>query len=145
MHVLICDDHQIVRDGLRQILAQNENIHAIDQAASGSEVFELFEKATYDLVILDISLPNQNGLDVLQIIKKKWPSTQVLMLSMYPQEQYAIRALSYGASGYLTKDTAAEELLLAVKKIAENGKYISPSLANCLASSINTHNKQSLH
>jgi len=145
MHVLICDDHQIVRDGLRQILAQNENIHAIDQAASGSEVFELFEKATYDLVILDISLPNQNGFDVLQIIKKKWPSTQVLMLSMYPQEQYAIRALSYGASGYLTKDTAAEELLLAVKKIAENGKYISPSLANCLASSINTHNKQSLH
>lgn len=145
MHVLICDDHKIVRDGLRQILAQHENIHAIDQAASGCEVLGMFEKVTYDLVILDISLPNQNGLDVLQTIKKKWPATQVLMLSMHPQEQYAIRALSYGAAGYLTKDTAAEELLFAVKKIAENGKYISPSLANCLASSINTNNKQSLH
>jgi DNA-binding NarL/FixJ family response regulator len=145
MHVLICDDHKIVRDGLRQILAQHENIHAIDQAASGCEVLGMFEKVSYDLVILDISLPNQNGLDVLQTIKKKWPATQVLMLSMHPQEQYAIRALSYGAAGYLTKDTAAEELLFAVKKIAENGKYISPSLANCLASSINTNNKQSLH
>lgn len=145
MHVLICDDHKIVRDGLRQILAQHESIHTIDQAASGCEVLELFEKVAYDLVILDISLPNQNGLDVLQTIKKKWPVTQVLMLSMHPQEQYAIRALSYGAAGYLTKDTAAEELLLAVKKIAENGKYISPSLANCLASSISTNNKQALH
>jgi two-component system invasion response regulator UvrY len=145
MHVLICDDHQIVRDGLRQILLQHIDIHAIDEAANGKEVLELFETVAYDLVILDISLPNQNGLDVLQTIKKKWPATYVLMLSMHPQEQYAIRALSYGAAGYLTKDAAAEELLLAVKRIAENGKYISPSLADCLALSLYTDGKQALH
>ncbi len=145
MNVIICDDHHIVRDGLRQILAQNKNIQSIDEAANGSELLELFEKSVYDLVILDISLPNQNGLDVLQAIKRRWPATYVLMLSMHPQEQYAIRALSYGASGYLTKDTAAEELLLAVKKIAENGKYISPSLANCLALSLNTDSAHALH
>ncbi len=145
MNVLICDDHQIVRDGLRQILAKHESIRAIDEAANGSEVFELFEKRAYDLVILDISLPNQNGLEVLQAIKQKWPATHVLMLSMHPQEQYAIRALNYGAAGYLTKDTAAEELLLAVKKISENGKYISPSLADCLALSLSTDSNQALH
>jgi len=145
MHVLICDDHQIVRDGLRQILAKHNNIRAIDEAAKGSELLELFEKIAYDLVILDISLPNQNGLDLLQTIKIKWPATNVLMLSMHPQEQYAMRALSYGAAGYLTKDTAAEELLLAVKRIAENGKYISPSLADCLASSLNTDSDKDLH
>ncbi len=145
MNVLICDDHQIVRDGLRKILASDTTIHTIDEAANGNEVHELFERVAYDLVILDISLPNQNGLDVLQTIKRKWPSTNVLMLSMHPQEQYAIRALSYGAAGYLTKDAAAEELLLAVKKIAENGKYISPSLADCLALSLHTDSNQAMH
>lgn len=145
MHVLICDDHQIVRDGLRQILARHDHIRAIDEAANGCEVLELFENVAYDLVILDISLPNQNGLDLLQTIKRRWPATNVLMLSMHPQEQYAMRALSYGAAGYLTKDAAAEELLLAVKRIAENGKYISPSLADCLASSLNRDSDKALH
>jgi len=145
MHVLICDDHQIVRDGLRQILARHDHIRAIDEAANGCVVLELFEKVAYDLVILDISLPNQNGLDLLQTIKRRWPATNVLMLSMHPQEQYAMRALSYGAAGYLTKDAAAEELLLAVKRIAENGKYISPSLADCLASSLNRDSDKALH
>lgn len=145
MNVLICDDHKIVRDGLRQILAQHENIRFINDAATGGEVLDLFNKITYDLLLLDISLPDQSGLDVLQAVKKKWPATYVLMLSMHPQEQYAIRALSYGASGYLTKDAAAEELLLAVKKIAENGKYISQSLADCLALSLNNDNNQPLH
>ena len=145
MNVLICDDHKIVRDGLKQILAQHENIRFIDEAATGDEVIEMFDKKTYDLLLLDISLPDQSGLDVLQVIKKKWTATYVLMLSMHPQEQYAIRALSYGASGYLTKDAAAEELLLAVKKIAKNGKYISQSLADCLALSLNNDSNQALH
>ena len=145
MNVLICDDHKIVRDGLKQILAQHENISFINEAATGSEVLDKFDEETYDFLLLDISLPDQSGLDILQTIKKKWPATHVLMLSMHPQEQYAIRALSYGASGYLTKDTAAEELLLAVRKIAENGKYISQSLANCLALSLNENSNQPLH
>jgi DNA-binding NarL/FixJ family response regulator len=145
MNVLICDDHKIVRDGLRQILAQHENIRFINEAATGGEVLEMFNKVIYDLLLLDISLPDQSGLDVLQAVKKKWPATHILMLSMHPQEQYAIRALNYGASGYLTKDTAAEELLLAVKKIAENGKYISQSLADCLAISLSNDSDQPLH
>jgi DNA-binding NarL/FixJ family response regulator len=85
------------------------------------------------VILLDISLPDRNGLEVLQTIKEKWPSTNVLMLSMHPQEQYAIRALKLGASGYLTKDTASEELLLAIKKVSAGGKYISQSLAENLA------------
>ena len=145
MNVLICDDHKIVRDGLRQILSQHENIRFVNEAANGVEAIDMFYKLTYDLLLLDISLPDQSGLDVLQTIKKKWPATSVLMLSMYPQEQYAIRAITYGASGYLTKDAAAEELLLAIRKIAENGKYISPSLADCMALSLNNDNNQPLH
>jgi DNA-binding NarL/FixJ family response regulator len=84
-------------------------------------------------MLLDITLPDKSGLEVLQAVKSKWPSTNILMLSMHPQEQYAIRALKLGASGYLTKDTASEELLLAVKRISSGGKYISQSLAENLA------------
>lgn len=145
MNILICDDHKIVREGLRQILAQLENVRVINEAANGSEVLDMLNKTAYDLLLLDISLPDQSGLNVLQSVKKKWPDTYVLMLSMHPQEQYAIRALTYGASGYLSKDAAAEELLLAVRKIAENGKYISQSLADCLALSLNAESNQSTH
>lgn len=145
MKILICDDHKIVRDGLKQILAQYNEAILIDEAANGREVFDLFNKVTYELLLLDISLPDRSGLDVLQEVKKKWPETYVLMLSMHPQEQYAIRALTHGASGYLTKDAAAEELLLAVKEIAKNGKYISQSLAHCLAFQLNNDSNQATH
>ena len=145
MNILICDDHKIVRDGLRQILAQHENIQLINEAATGDEALSMLGYANYDLLLLDISLPDQSGLVVLQQVKEKWPNTNVLMLSMHPQEQYAIRALKYGASGYLTKDAASEELMLAVKKIAENGKYISESLADCIALQINQEENQPNH
>lgn len=144
MKVLICDDHKLVRDGLRQIFAQYYAVKQIDEASTGKEVGELLAKQSYDLLLLDISLTDQSGLTVLQMVKQKWPATAVLMLSMHPQEQYAIRALSYGASGYLTKDAAAEELLFAVRKIAENGKYISESLADCIALQLN-NDGQPLH
>lgn len=143
--ILICDDHKIVRDGLRQILTQCDVTPSVDEAADGMEALKAFSKKKYELLLLDISLPDQSGLEILQTVKEKWPETHVLMLSMHPQEQYAIRALTYGASGYLTKDAAAEELLLAIKKIAEKGKYISQSLANCLAYSLIDNDSQSLH
>jgi len=145
MNILICDDHKIVRDGLRRILEQYKEVCLIDEAANGREVLNLFRKGTYHLLLLDISLPDQSGLDILHTIKTKWPATYVLMLSMHPQEQYAIRALTYGASGYLTKDAAAEELLLAVSEIAKNGKYISQSLAHCLAFQLNNDTNQPTH
>lgn len=145
MKILICDDHKIVRDGLRRILEQEGNHSLIDEAANGKEALELFKANTYDLLLLDISLPDECGLDVLVAVKKKYPNTNVLILSMHPQEQYAIRALTYGASGYLSKDTAAEELILAIRKITENGKYISQSLAACLVQQLNNEPDQTAH
>ena len=133
MKILICDDHKIVREGLRQILQQLDGVTLIAEAGDGNEAMLLIKKGLFDILLLDISLPDQNGLAVLQAVKAKWPSTNVLMLSMHPQEQYAIRALQLGASGYLTKDTASDELLMAVKKISAGGKYISQSLAESLA------------
>ena len=133
MKILICDDHKIVREGLRQILKQIEEVTFIGEARDGKEALALLKGDVYEVVLLDISLPDQNGLGVLKSVKSKCPSSNVLMLSMHPQEQYAIRALKLGASGYLTKDTAAEELILAIKKVSEGGKYISQSLAENLA------------
>jgi two-component system invasion response regulator UvrY len=122
MKILICDDHKIVREGLKQILLQLEEENSILQAASGADVFRILSSEIIDILILDISLPDKNGLEVLQTVKAKWPSTNVLILSMHSQEQYAVRALKYGASGYLTKGAASEELLIAIKKypLAEN-------------------------
>ena len=133
MKILICDDHKIVREGLRQILGRLSEITLIAEAGNGNEALDLIKKDVYDILLLDISLPDKSGLEVLQVVKERWPKINVLMLSMLPQEQYAIRALKMGASGYLTKDTASEELLLAVKKVSEGGKYISASLAEGLA------------
>lgn len=133
MKILICDDHKIVREGLRQILKQIEEVTFIGEARDGKEALAILKEDVYEVVLLDISLPDQNGLEVLKSVKSKCPSSNVLMLSMHPQEQYAIRALKLGASGYLTKDTAAEELILAIKKVSEGGKYISQSLAENLA------------
>ena len=129
MRILICDDHKIVRDGLRQILLQMPGETFIEEAGNGNEALLQLKTAIFDTVLLDISLPDLSGLEVLQSIKLKWPFTNVLMLSMHPQEQYAIRALKLGASGYLTKDTAAAELLQAVQKVSKGGKYISQLLA----------------
>lgn len=133
MKILICDDHKIVRDGLKQILFQLGGTIQIDEAGNGNEALNLLKKETFDILLLDISLPDMNGMEVLQSVKAKWPSINILMLSMMPQEQYAILALKLGASGYLTKDTASEELLLAVKKVSEGGRYISNELAENLA------------
>lgn len=145
MKILICDDHKIVREGLRQILNQLPEVEAIGEAGSGLETLDLLKKDDYTILLLDISLPDRSGLEVLQTVKAKWPSINVLMLSMMPQEQYAIRALKLGASGYLTKDTASEELLMAVKKVSEGGKYISNSLAEGLAINLEKENFATKH
>lgn len=145
MKILICDDHKIVREGLRQILGHLSEITWIGEAGNGHEAIDLLKKDDYDILLLDISLPDKNGLEVLQTVKEKWPAINVLMLSMLPQEQYAIRALKLGASGYLTKDTASVELLLAVKKVSEGGKYISSSLAEGLALNLEKENYAMKH
>jgi two-component system invasion response regulator UvrY len=133
MKILICDDHKIVREGLRQILQQLQGVNLISEASDGNEALNILKSDVFDVVLLDISLPDKSGLEVLKSVKAKWPEINVLILSMLPQEQYAMRALKLGASGYLTKDTASEELLLAVNKVSAGGKYISQSLAENIA------------
>lgn len=145
MKILICDDHKIVRDGLRQILHQLSEVSVISEAGTGDELLEKLKNDNYNIVLLDISLPDKNGLEVLQSVKSRWPATNVLMLSMHPQEQYAKRALTLGASGYLTKDTASDELLLAVQRVSRGGKYISQSLAENLAIHLAKDNKLQDH
>lgn len=132
MQILICEDHKIVRDGLRQILQQLPEVTLIEEAGESKETINFLKKGKFDILLLDISLPGRSGLEILQLVKTKWPSVNVLMLSMHPQEQYAIRSLKFGASGYLTKDIASEELILAVKKVSAGGKYISESLGENL-------------
>jgi len=145
MKILICDDHKIVRDGLRQILNQLEDISLIGEAASGSEALEILKDISFHILLLDITMPGMSGLEVLEIVKEKHPLTHVLMLSMHPQDQYALRALKLGASGYLTKDTASEELLLAVRKVMKDGKYISEALADSIAQKFDNDNNLQKH
>ena len=131
--VLIADDHAIVRRGLRQILEEMDGIDGVDEAANGKEALACIRKGTYQLVLLDISMPGNTGLEVLKTIKEERPKLPVLMLSMYPEEQYAVRALKAGASGYLTKETAADAMVAAVTKILEGGIYVSDTLAERMA------------
>jgi two-component system, NarL family, invasion response regulator UvrY len=145
MRILICDDHRIVRDGLQQILQNLEGVSLISEAGNGNEAIKLLTSQNYDILLLDISLPDRNGLEILQMVKKKLPSTNVLMLSMHSQEHYAIRALKLGASGYLTKNTASGELLLAIKKISAGGKYISQYLAETIAAQFDNDNIKQKH
>jgi len=145
MKILICADHKIAREGLRQILSQLPEITLICEAGNGIEALDLLRKYDFTILLLGISLPDKSGLDILQTVKAKWPLINVLMLSMFSQEQYAIRSLKLVASGYLTKDTASEELLLAVKKISVGGKYISNSLAEELALNLKKDNFAQKH
>ena len=131
--ILIADDHAIVREGLKQILSESPDLVVIDEASTGQEVIEKILKKELDLVILDIAMPGRGGLDILKEIKGQKPRLSVLVLSMYPEEQYAVRVLKSGASGYLTKESAPAELVKAIRQISQGKKYISPSLAEKLA------------
>jgi two-component system, NarL family, invasion response regulator UvrY len=129
MKVLVADDHTIVREGLKQIVKSLDVISQTDEAASGDEAWKMIRNGSYDLIILDISMPGMNGLEVVKKIRDNGIQSHVLVLSVYPQEQYAVRAINLGASGYITKDSAYTELALAIKKIASGGRYISSAFA----------------
>ncbi len=136
IRVLVADDHAIVRRGIRQILAEIPSIEAVDEATDGQEVLSKFGRGHYDLVLLDISMPGRSGLDVLKQLKVQRSHLPVLILSMHPEEQYAVRALKAGASGYLAKESAPDELIAAVQKILQGGKYVSESLAERVVSEL---------
>jgi len=131
--VLLVDDHTIVREGLRQILEEASDIAVADEASNAQEVINKVWNNNYDIVLLDISLPGRSGLDVLKQLKSIKPDLPILILSMHPEEQYAIRSLRAKASGYLTKESASDELIDAIRKVAKGRKYITSSLAEKLA------------
>jgi len=131
--VLIADDHQMMREGLKQILSDTDDIDPSNEAKDGLEVLKMIEDDKFDVVLLDISMPGMNGLDVLKQLKITKPNLNVLILSMHPEDQYAVRLLKAGASGYLNKDDAPEELIAAIRQVSSGRKYIGPSLAERLA------------
>ncbi len=131
--VLIADDHTVVRQGLKQILASDAQLRVVGEAATGDEVLSLVQSLKVDALVLDISMPGKNGLDVLKELKRTHPGLPVLVLSMHPEDQFAIRVLRAGASGYVTKESAPDELVGALRKVCSGGKYVSPQLAEKLA------------
>ncbi len=133
INVLIADDHAIVRQGLKQILSDTDDLVVAGEADDGVEALQLARSCAWDVYLLDISMPNRNGIDTLKQLKKEFPRLPVLILSMHPEEQYAVRAIQSGASGYLTKQGAPAELVAAIRKVARGEKYISPALATRLA------------
>ncbi len=143
--VLIADDHTIVRKGLKQILTETPDMVVADEASNGHEVMSKIRQRDYDVVLLDISMPGKSGLDILKELKAEKPKLPVLVLSMYPEEQYAVRVLRAGASGYLTKESAPDELVVAMRKVAQGKKYVSPSLAEKLAFDLEFDAKRPLH
>jgi DNA-binding NarL/FixJ family response regulator len=137
MRFLITDDHPIVRQGLKQLLKETFESIVIDEAANGSEAIDKIKNEKYEIVLLDIAMPGMNGLEALKEIQKINKTLPVLIISIYPEDQYALRCLKAGASGYLTKDTASDELTLAVERILSGKKYVSPTLADKLARHLN--------
>ncbi len=140
IQLLICDDHRIVREGLKQLLADAADMVVVAEATSGTEVLEqvqaLLAGAGLDVVLLDIALPGRDGLDVLQQLRRDHPALPVLMLSTYPEKQYAVRCLKLGASGYLNKSADADDMLAAIRKVAAGGVFVTPLTAEALATAV---------
>ncbi len=136
--ILLGDDHRIVREGLKQVLADAPEIEVVAEAATGPEVLEMVQRlsgpAGLSAVVLDIALPDRDGIDVLQALKAQWPSLPVLMLSTYPEKQYAVRCIKLGAAGYLHKGAHPDDMVAAVRKVAGGGLYVSVQAAEALAS-----------
>ena len=133
INILIADDHAVVRRGLKQILSDTSDMVVAGEAVNGEEVLSMVQSDTTDVVILDITMPGRSGVEVLRDLKSEYPHIPVLMLSMHPEEQFARRLLKEGASGYMTKETAPEELVQAVRKVHSGGRYVSACLAEQLA------------
>jgi two-component system invasion response regulator UvrY len=145
IRILIADDHAIVRAGLRQFIADQVDMEVTAEAASGSETVAAVRAAEFDVVLLDISMPDKNGIDTLKTLKHVKPELPILMLSAYAEDQYAVNLLRAGAAGYLNKEAASTQLVGAIRTVVHGRKYVSPSLAQILADGVSGDADRPLH
>jgi len=145
MKILVVDDHMVVRQGLKLILAREFTQAVFVEAENAQEALEQVRQTPFDLLVLDINMPGRSGLDVVSDLKKVAPKLRILVLSMYAEEQFALRALRAGVNGYITKDTAAKELVDAVRKVLAGGTYVSTTLAEKWASALQTDGAPAFH
>jgi len=145
IRTLIADDHALIREGLKKILKEESDIVVVGEASQAGDVVDALGETAVDVIILDISMPDRSGLDLLKDIKHLYPKVQVLMLSMHPEDRFAIRALKAGAAGYVTKESASEELVKAIRHVVRGGKYVSSNLAEQLASELHASSEKPPH
>lgn len=145
IHVLIADDHAIVRRGLVEIIDEALDLTVSGQAADGGTLIDLVRENPCDVVVLDLNMPGLSGLDLIKQLKSEHPKLPILVLSAHPEDQYAVRVLRAGASGYLTKESALSDLVKAIRRVADGGRYVTPSLAETLLTHLDTEPGQVLH
>lgn len=136
IRVILVDDHLMVRHGMRQILAEDPEVQVVGEAGEYGELMRLMRERECEVVLLDIGVPGKNGIEIVKVLREQYPAVRILILTMYPEEQYAVRALRAGAAGYLTKSGAPESLLEAVRQVAAGKRFITPKSADVLAGSI---------
>ena len=145
IHVIIADDHPVVRQGLIRILAEEADMALAAEAASGQELLDKLDKADCDVVLLDVSMPGRGGLDILAELRRHYPKIPVLVLSVYPEDQFGLRVLKSGAAGYMNKETACDQLVNAIRKVHGGGKYVSANLAEKIAADLATDTRLPPH
>lgn len=143
--VLVADDHAIVREGLKRILENQEGIEVAGEATNGHEVLERVREGGFDILMLDLSMPGKSGIELIKQVKDESPKLRVLVLTMHEEDQYAVRAIRAGASGYLTKESAPGQLVSALRRLAQGRLYISPNVAEQLALEVQTHDDEAPH
>ena len=145
LRILLVDDHAVVRQGVRQLLLNHSAAREVAEAENGAQALASLDGEPFDIVLLDISLPDINGVEVLKRIKRRAPRTAVMMFSMYPEDQYAVRSLKAGAAGYLSKTVTAAQMIEAIRQVAAGRKYVSPALAEALADYVSFDGDQLPH
>ena len=145
LEVLVADDHAIIRDGLRKILADTDDLVVAGEAANGNQVLEKVRERDWSMVVLDLSMPGRNGIELIKLIKAESPKLPILIFSMHPEEQYAVRAIRAGASGYLSKEEDSDHFVPAIRKVATGGMFISQKVAELLATDVSPGANNHLH
>lgn len=145
IRILLADDHTVIREGLKKIIDFNSDMLVAGEASNAKEIIDILGKVEFDVVILDISMPGRNGLEIAADIKKHYPDVGILVFSIHSEKQFAIRALKLGCSGYLTKSASQKELQSAIRKVASGGKYISPAVAEELALDLDMSKENTFH